>query len=122
MRKTNARKRCVVAVRVIPFVMATTLLAHLLLYAFGIELSLIGFISGTGLMSCVFMFFISKNFGMCLAHKVLIGYSLAVGLGMMLNRNGLLGRYEYHVLYTLIALGFIVILSATLRCLRRNRI
>lgn len=121
MRSRQTLKRCVATVRLVPFAMSVALLFHLILYAFGLDLNFISFISGSGIMSGIFMLCISSSFGLCLAHKTLIIYTITAGLGRMLNQNGFLGSYENAVLYFLICLGVVVLGYAIFNRLRYER-
>lgn len=109
MEKQSLYKLCCLCIKVIPLIMTTTLLIHLILYYLGIRLRLSGFISGTGFLSCLLMFVVSKAFKMCWKNRMLIVYCFIVGSCMLMNRFELFGNYSSYVLVTLIITGFIAL-------------
>lgn len=77
----------VIALRVIPFLMAVMTLTYVVAFAFGFQIKLLGLLSDPGVIAAVLIFWASKVIGMCKLHRALLIYSVIIGLCVDFNQS-----------------------------------
>lgn len=104
----------VMALRVIPFLMAVMTLTNVIAFLFGFQIKLLGLLSDPGVIAAILIFWASKAIGMCKLHRALLIYSVVIGLFADFNQSIGFGVYLCPVLVLSILTGLtLVLLSLT---------